>query len=352
MLLMLPAFALSAIAQDSEDEDEGLEIVITTAQKIEKDVMDTPVPVTVFTQDKLTEYGINNYIDLSQMVPMLEITDSSNHGAPVITMRGVRSNNVTELGDPAVGVHVDGVYVSRMQGAMALLFDLERAEVLRGPQGTLYGRNSTVGTFNVVTAKPNFEVQGGSVTLDAGRMDAQALRMHYNLPITDNFAIRLAYMEEKKDSFITTYLDASQMDHRFMKFAGVDLSEFSQIGGDYNNRVMSDHHWYNGFDGWQQRPLSKVQMDPADSYNNVDQNAFRLSALYDMGGDRSLNVQFEQFENQNAHWTETPACELMRGRPAVNYESWNWGGFDITNCDTGFGGGNAYKAYVLSLIHI
>ena len=150
MLLMLPAFALPVIAQDSEDEDEGLEIVITTAQKVEKDVMDTPVPVTVFTQDKLTEYGINNYIDLSQMVPMLEITDSNNHGAPVITMRGVRSNNVTELGDPAVGVHVDGVYVSRMQGAMALLFDLERAEVLRGPQGTLYGRNSTVGTFNVV----------------------------------------------------------------------------------------------------------------------------------------------------------------------------------------------------------
>ena len=227
MLLMLPAFALPVIAQDSEDEDEGLEIVITTAQKVEKDVMDTPVPVTVFTQDKLTEYGINNYIDLSQMVPMLEITDSNNHGAPVITMRGVRSNNVTELGDPAVGVHVDGVYVSRMQGAMALLFDLERAEVLRGPQGTLYGRNSTVGTFNVVTAKPNFEAQGGSVAIDAGRMDAQALRMHYNLPITDNFAIRLAYMEEKKDSFITTYLDASQMDHRFMKFAGVDLSEFS-----------------------------------------------------------------------------------------------------------------------------
>lgn len=346
MLLMLPAFALPVIAQDSEDEDEGLEIVITTAQKVEKDVMDTPVPVTVFTQDKLTEYGINNYIDLSQMVPMLEITDSSNHGAPVITMRGVRSNNVTELGDPAVGVHVDGVYVSRMQGAMALLFDLERAEVLRGPQGTLYGRNSTVGTFNVVTAKPNFEVQGGSVTIDAGRMDAQALRMHYNLPITDNFAIRLAYMEEKKDSFITTYLDASQMDHRFMKFAGVDLSEFSQIGGDYNNRYMSDHHWYNGFDGWQQRPLSKVQMDPADSYNNVDQNAFRLSALYDMGGERSLNVQFEQYENQNAHWTETPACELMRGRPAVGYESWNWGGFDITNCDTGFGGGNAYEVFV------
>ena len=55
---------------DSEDEDEGLEIVISTAQKVEKDVMDTPVPVTVFTQDKLTEYGINNYIDLSQMVPM------------------------------------------------------------------------------------------------------------------------------------------------------------------------------------------------------------------------------------------------------------------------------------------
>ena len=71
-----------------------------------------------------------------------------------------------------------------------------------------------------------------------------------------------------------------------------------------------------------------------------------------MGGERSLNVQFEQYENQNAHWTETPACELMRGRPTVNYESWNWGGFDITDCDTGFGGGNAYKAYVNTVKHL
>ena len=151
---MLSALVFPFYAQESEDEDEGIEVVITTANKTESDVMSTSQAVTALSGETLVELGLNNIKDLNNMVPGLYVqnTDTS---APIITLRGIRTNNVTELGDPAVGIHVDGVYVARPQGANALMFDLERAELSRGPQGTLYGRNSVVGTLNIVTAKPN-----------------------------------------------------------------------------------------------------------------------------------------------------------------------------------------------------
>ena len=74
-----------------------------------------------------------------------------------LTIRGINSNNFTEIADPSVAFHVDGVYSPRPQGATALMFDLERLEVMRGPQGTLFGRNSAAGSVNVITAKPAFD---------------------------------------------------------------------------------------------------------------------------------------------------------------------------------------------------
>ena len=200
---MLSALVLPLFAQESEseDEDEGLEVVITTATKTEKDILNTSQAVTALTGNQLLELGLNNIKDLNNMIPGLYVQNTDTN-APIITLRGIRTENVTELGDPAVGIHVDGVYVSRPQAANALMFDLERTELTRGPQGTLYGRNSVVGTLNIVTAKPNFDIQGGSLNLVGGKLNEAGLRMHYNLPISDRLAVRFAYLEQSKDSFL------------------------------------------------------------------------------------------------------------------------------------------------------
>ena len=95
---------------------------------------------------------------------------------PIISLRGVRSTNETELGDPAVGVHLDGIYSPRMQGILAMTFDNERVEVLRGPQGTLFGRNSTVGSINIVSNKPKFDRFDASLFLQYGNYNAPELR--------------------------------------------------------------------------------------------------------------------------------------------------------------------------------
>ena len=155
----------------SYSDSEGIEDVIVTATRRETNIMETPIAVSAVTQEELTKYGISNIKDLSYSLPGLSIQNMTDTSAPIITLRGVRSNNVTEVGDPAVGIHVDGLYVARPQAAAALMFDLERAELSRGPQGTLYGRNSIVGSLNIITAKPNLDTQGGSITVNAGRFN-------------------------------------------------------------------------------------------------------------------------------------------------------------------------------------
>src|SRR5210317_2421571 len=178
----------------SYSESQGIEDVIVTATRRETSIMETPLAISAVTQEELTRLGIANIKDLSYSLPGLAI-QNSNTNAPIITLRGIRSNNVTEVGDPAVGVHVDGLYSARPQAAQALMFDLERAELLRGPQGTLFGRNSLVGTLNIITAKPNLETQGGSVTVNAGRFSEQGVQGHFNLPVSDNFAVRFAFAD-------------------------------------------------------------------------------------------------------------------------------------------------------------
>jgi iron complex outermembrane receptor protein len=239
------------VAQDSDADESAdeIETVVVTATRRETDIMDTPLAVSAVTNEELVKYGISNVKDLSYAIPGLSIQNQTDTNAPIITLRGVRSNNVTEVGDPAVGIHVDGLYAARPQAAAALMFDLERAELLRGPQGTLFGRNSIVGTLNIITAKPNLEVQGGSVTVEMGRFNQEAIRGHYNLPISDNFALRFAFMDETKDSYLNGYYDGSQPDWRWL--SDDITSQFQPITDQSQKVTGTDYSWYLGCQVWQ-----------------------------------------------------------------------------------------------------
>ena len=159
----LPVHAQQAATDNSTNANESktadaqstsLEVISVTATKRKTKLMETPVAITALSEADLRQNGVNSVKDIANLVPGLDISTATDQSAPVISMRGVRSTNITELGDPAVGVHLDGIYSPRMQGALALMYDIDRVEALRGPQGTLFGRNSTVGSINVISAKP------------------------------------------------------------------------------------------------------------------------------------------------------------------------------------------------------
>ncbi len=146
--------SLAAIAQPAESPAFGLEEIIVTAQKRSENLQSVPVSITAFSEAMLERSGITGVEEVASRTPNLKI-NRSNLAEPQIYVRGVGSNSDSAAGDPTVGVFLDEVYVGRAGSAAFDLFDLERIEVLRGPQGTLDGRNTSGGAINIITKKPS-----------------------------------------------------------------------------------------------------------------------------------------------------------------------------------------------------
>ena len=344
--LLFTSLLLPLFAQESEDEDEGLEVVVTTATKTEKDILDTAQAVTALSGNQLLELGLNNIRDLNNMIPGLYVQNTDTN-APIITLRGIRTENVTELGDPAVGIHVDGVYVARPQAANALMFDLERTELTRGPQGTLYGRNSVVGTLNIVTAKPNFDIQGGSLNLEGGQLNQAGLRAHYNLPINEKLALRFAYMEQSKDSFLDGFWDGSQLDWR--RLPSNISNQFQVITSPDQRSYISDYAWYLGCStqpgngcgqGNFSDPYNKIKADPSEFYTAINDSAWRISATYVIDDNSDLNLQYENYEDNGKGWTNVLSCELMKTRQGFTAKD-----RPVNTCTDILGSEDRYQSY-------
>ena len=178
-----------------------LEEVVVTASKRATNLQDTPMAVTAISQLALNNYHVNSVFDLATLVPNLQLARNGDHSASVLYIRGIGSDNYTEAGDPGIASHVDGIYSSRSQGSAILLYDLERIEVLRGPQGTLFGRNSTGGVINYHSNKPTQSLES-DLSLTLGDYKRRAFKGMVNVPLSDTWALRLAAANERSEGFV------------------------------------------------------------------------------------------------------------------------------------------------------
>jgi iron complex outermembrane receptor protein len=173
-----------------EDENGQLEEVIVTATKREESIYDVPIAITAFTQDAIERAGITDLTDIGKFVPNLNVTGfSAGHTSsanPFIRGIGLQDHLITT--DPGVGVYVDGVYLGRQVGQNWSLANIERVEVLRGPQGTLYGRNSIGGAINIITRQPGDE-SGGRAKVYAGTRGRIYGDAYYNAALGEQFAV-------------------------------------------------------------------------------------------------------------------------------------------------------------------
>ncbi len=208
-VLMTSVVAASALAQPAfaQDAEAGsgprLEEIIVTAQKREQSLKDVPISIASFGEEKLAKMGIAKIEDLATSVPNLFINNFNGTADTVrLFIRGIGQNDVSVTQDPSVALYIDGVYVGSSFGAGFDAVDLERIEVLRGPQGTLYGRNATGGAINLITIKPNTEDVGGKVELSYGNYDYRNAKASLNLPIAkDVAALRVSGLISKRDGF-------------------------------------------------------------------------------------------------------------------------------------------------------
>ena len=193
-----PSAAPTPPAQQTTAPEETPGDIVVTAQRREQSLQDVSVAVTAVSTDRLTEAHVNNLQDLQTIVPSVNFGSDFNQAK--IFIRGVGANTSTTGNSTGVALHVDGAYVARAEAQLTSLFDLERVEVLRGPQGTLYGRNATGGSINLITAKPTRDFSGYA-RLTYGNYNAIVSEAAISGPITDTILFRIAGKTENHDGF-------------------------------------------------------------------------------------------------------------------------------------------------------
>ena len=182
---------------------------MVTAQRREESLQDTPVAVSAFTADAIETKGIDDISEVASFTPNLVFDTTSpvsglSSGA-VVFIRGIGNTDFSLTTDPGVGTYVDGVYMSRSAGGVLDVLDVERIEVLRGPQGTLFGRNTMGGAISVTSHKPADEFQG-KAELTAGDFSRLDVRASVDVPFTETFRATFAVSEKNRDGFVDRVL--------------------------------------------------------------------------------------------------------------------------------------------------
>jgi iron complex outermembrane recepter protein len=184
----------------------ALEEIVVTARKREESLQDTPVSVAAFTSADLEARGTVDFSDLGEFTPNVTFDYTSaiaaGNSAAIVMIRGIGAADWTIGTDPGVGIYLDGVYISRTIGSVMDTVDVERIEVLRGPQGTLFGRNTIGGAISVTTKKPDLEAFSGRAELTLGSYDRIDGNAYINLPINDTMAASASFSKRTRDGYV------------------------------------------------------------------------------------------------------------------------------------------------------
>ena len=199
MLACAPAVSAQETGpQDAETQRAGIEDIVVTANRRTENVQDVPLSITAISSSDIESERIQSTSDLGRLVPT--ITDA---GLPAVsggglTIRGIRGNDRSAGADPPNGLFVDGVYFGRPEDGDALLFDVERIEVLRGPQGTLFGKNVVGGAINVTTKAPSQKLEA-IVTGTYGNYNRIEGQAAVSGPLTDTIAAGISVQSQSSD---------------------------------------------------------------------------------------------------------------------------------------------------------
>ncbi|MED6301464.1 MAG: TonB-dependent receptor plug domain-containing protein, partial [Pseudomonadota bacterium] len=201
-------FASSALAQSGPVFEE----VIVTAEKRSESLQDLSQAVTALTAADVEDRQLTSFVDLSAIAPGVNV--AKNEGfKTVITIRGIGNEaNQNAIANPSVSYHLDGVYIASPFALQTDFLDLEQIEVLRGPQGTLFGQNSTGGAINVITMDPDFEEFSGTADLSLGQYKGVRARASINIPLSDTLAARVSLLRNNREGFTENVSNGQDLD--------------------------------------------------------------------------------------------------------------------------------------------
>ena len=200
------AIALASIthvamaAEEEAEKESGIERIVVSSQKRVTNLQEVPISVAAMNADAIDQTGIREIQEMDEYIPNLQISDNSSYNT-VITIRGVGSSSRNIGFDSRVGIYVDDVYMGQSAASNQDILDVERIEVLRGPQGTLFGKNNVAGAISIITKEPENEFSG-KVRLDVGNMSSRRLGADINIPLSDNTSAKISVNKQTRDGFI------------------------------------------------------------------------------------------------------------------------------------------------------
>ncbi|MFW6092574.1 MAG: TonB-dependent receptor [Pseudomonadota bacterium] len=296
-LAFMVAVAVTMSSAESRAEAErqnALEQVVVTAQKREESLQEIPIAITAFDTETLEELGVTDIGDLTGQAPGLIVQPTvggSVNAAISIRGSGLSTNNLSR--DASVGLYLDGVPIAKTSGALFDGIDIERMEVLRGPQGTLYGKNTISGAINVIPKKPTGQL-GGYATVGVGNENLRTLRASLDAPAVGRVGrglgelrTKVSYIRRERDGFFENEVagleDFDNKDQWGFRFSSVlDVADRFSVEYAYDEFTLDQRPtMLSRYDGSGDRPDSLANNDALQS--DVEINGHSLIATYDFG---------------------------------------------------------------------
>jgi len=211
-VLASAALLVAPLVAGAQDDTFIIEEIVVTAQKRSERLQDVPVSISVFNSNAIAQTGIRELKDIGDYIPNLQISDGNDFRSTV-TIRGVGASSRNIGFDSRVGVYVDGVYVGQSPAINQELLNVDRVEVLRGPQGTLFGKNTVAGAINLITKKPD-DTFHGTVGADFGNLDYSELKGIVNIPFSDSVSGNLSVAKTDRDGYVRNIVTGNDLNER------------------------------------------------------------------------------------------------------------------------------------------
>lgn len=238
LLLNSPAYAQSETTTEAEKKNLAFEVIEVTAQRRTTNLQDTPVSVTVAGGEDLAAYRVENVNAISSITPSVQFSSSNAAQSTAnLVIRGIGTNGNSRTFEGGVGVIVDGVYRTRAGAILETFLDIDSVQALRGPQGTLFGKNTTAGVILLDSAKPDMVENKGTFALGYGNYSAVDAKLGYNFALSDSSALRIVGLYDSTDGFFNT----PNMDGELSKETkAVKINYLTQVNDQFEIQIIAD----------------------------------------------------------------------------------------------------------------
>jgi iron complex outermembrane receptor protein len=312
-LAITPAAAQTA----AKSTTAVLEEIVVTATRREENIQNVPVAVTAVTAETLEQRQISNITGLQRLAPSLTTAPFGDATSPLVAIRGLAAQDITMAVDPAVGIYLDGIYLGRSTGGNLNLIDVGRVEVLRGPQGTLFGRNTIGGAISITPNHPTHRYEA-EVTAEVGGYSRWGLKGMVNVPVNDQVAIRLAASHMQHDGYAKSSLTGAELNAENITYVRPSVS--IDFNPSWNLLLAADYTISHNHGQW---------IDFEKSFPVAD-----LVAKVASGGAVTSTAQYVD------PFTTTPPTQTKGP-----FNSENFGGSAILSGDLGFAQFRSFTSY-------